>query len=789
MDLIRIVLAFFFCQNCSAQLAVSGVVIDEESIPIEFASVFVLQLDSQNIINGTITDSTGSFQINLSRGTYLIVTKFVGFKADSNVVQISESGNLPTIQLKENIQTIKGVEIKGKKNKVVREVDRLIFNYSNAVSVEGGTAIDALQVTPGLIVRNNGISMNGKKSVKVMINGKEQNLTEAQAMELLQTIDAETIKNIEVITTPPSNFDAGENIGVININLKSPMYDHWKAYLKASQSQATYGESSIRGKFTYQKRKLGLSANLSYKYGSWLSHVEQRILYNNQSVSTVDSLIDRSNRLIGGMNLNYMINDRNTLSGSYSTTMSSPKEEMVSNSLLFNPLSGITDSTIQTNVLSNKSTTFHGGTIIFNHVFDTLNRKMKLVVDAFNLSESNRQNFDSRTLESTNGTEVLGQNSGSRNITNYSVKMDVAIPTKKIKIDFGAKYSSIFATNDLEYLISNIELLEPKNTFGYSESTLAAYVQGKGRLTKKMQLKMGLRLESTQSKGTSEIDNEVVQNNYTRLFPTLHLSYDASEKHSLSLEFGSRINRPRFGMMNPFKVYSSPFSYIEGNPFLRPSFSNEVRINHVFRQLVNSSIYYKKVDDQFSLLTSISQGTIEQSSIPMNYLDKQIVGISESIGFDLKKLFSTNLSLDVSYQKSYSNNSSTSSLIEGWNSYVAFGNSLFLNKKKMISLSADLFYQLPSVYGIDRNYEVFNLDVGLRMMFFEKKLVVNLGVIDVFASNKMQWEADISEINFYNSYRSDNPIFHFSLSYSFGQKKVRTQSVYGGNQNEKMRAN
>jgi len=770
-----------------AQSTISGTITDFESNKIEFADVYALVTDSLNIVNATITDSLGKYSLTLFNGEYQLVVRLFGYQADTSVFSINNSNIIHNVSLKPDITIFDDVTVEGKRPKFVREVDRLVFNYNDAVSVVGGTAIDALKVTPSIIVNNSGISMQGKESVRVLINGREQNMSPAQVFDYLQSLDAKTIKNIEVITTPPSNMDAGENIGVININLLSPLHDHWKAYLKGNHNRASYGESSLRGNFAIQKNHLSMSANMSIKRGSWLSLSEQKIRYDNQHVSTVDSLIDHSSRLFGGLKFQYTPRENSIFSGSYSLKIASPSEEIISNSFLTNSLSGSLDSTIQTSTYADKRSDFHSGTLRYDHVFDSLGKSMTLTADIFHLSELNSRNFDSRSIGGTYDN-ITGTANGKRNILNYSFLSDFYVPIKNISLDFGAKFSSSETHNKLEYSVSNISITEPQNTFMYVENTLAGYIQAKRKLSKKLQAKVGLRFESTQSKGTSEIDSSFT-NNYRRLFPTAYLSYKASKNHMLSIEYGSRINRPRFSMLNPFRIYSSPFSYVSGNPFLQPSFLDEIRIHHSYKQLLNTSIFIQKESNSYSLLTEIEEGTINQSTAPYNFLDKQVVGISESLGIDIKDRFSTFISLRASYHKSYSNSSITKSVIEGWNTAISSNNSIYLNNKETITLSVDASYAFPSTFGINQYYQVFVLNIGLRAMFFDKNMTVDLGVSDVFASNKMRWETDINGIYFYNTFRSDNPIFQGSISYRFGQKSLKTPNVNEGNQSEKMRAN
>jgi outer membrane receptor for monomeric catechols len=76
--------------------------------------------------------------------------------------------------------------------------------------------------SPGITVnqQNNTLSMNGKDGVFVMLNGKINRMPVEAMVQLLAGMSAANIERIELITTPPANFDAEGNAGFINIILK-----------------------------------------------------------------------------------------------------------------------------------------------------------------------------------------------------------------------------------------------------------------------------------------------------------------------------------------------------------------------------------------------------------------------------------------------------------------------------------------------------------------------------------------------------------------------------------------
>ena len=74
----------------------------------------------------------------------------------------------------------------------------------------GATALDILERSPGVRVDriNNQITMQAKQGVVIMLNGKRIRMEVEGLIQYLQSMSADNIEKIELITTPPASFDA-----------------------------------------------------------------------------------------------------------------------------------------------------------------------------------------------------------------------------------------------------------------------------------------------------------------------------------------------------------------------------------------------------------------------------------------------------------------------------------------------------------------------------------------------------------------------------------------------------
>ncbi|MCG7860030.1 TonB-dependent receptor plug domain-containing protein, partial [Flavihumibacter sediminis] len=87
-----------------------------------------------------------------------------------------------------------------------------------AVTNVGATALEVLEKSPGVMVDKDGnISLKGKQSVMVMMDGRPTYLTGEQLANLLKSMPASSIDQIELVTNPSAKYDAAGNSGIINI--------------------------------------------------------------------------------------------------------------------------------------------------------------------------------------------------------------------------------------------------------------------------------------------------------------------------------------------------------------------------------------------------------------------------------------------------------------------------------------------------------------------------------------------------------------------------------------------
>ncbi|ATA67846.1 hypothetical protein CGC48_03855 [Capnocytophaga cynodegmi] len=215
----------------SQEITLSGEVKNQQQKPAEFLNV-ILKKDEKPV-QGTLTDVSGKFLVKIPKGDYTLILEQFGTELFSKNVSLSKNTDLGVIKIDESIQ-MEAVTVEGRKKLVEQKVDRIVFNVENSVQASGGDALDVLKSTPGVQVNNEDISIVGKNGLRVMVNDKIMQLSGEGLTNFLKSIASDNIQKIEVITTPPSKYDAEGNAGLINIVLKKAKEDHWSTTLRTS---------------------------------------------------------------------------------------------------------------------------------------------------------------------------------------------------------------------------------------------------------------------------------------------------------------------------------------------------------------------------------------------------------------------------------------------------------------------------------------------------------------------------------------------------------------------------
>ncbi|MBB6371359.1 TonB-dependent receptor domain-containing protein [Chryseobacterium shigense] len=770
--------------------SITGKLLTPHQEEISYAEV---SLSQDKIKVSAIGDEHGNFFMQLPHnGDYKIsVLKDGRMIYEKNISILNQTKKDIIIDLKET--KIQDVVISVRKKLIERKIDRLVFNVENSVSATGADAYEALGITPGVKILNDQIGIVGKNKVSIMVDDRLIQLSDADLISFLKSIRSEDIKSIEIINNPPAKYESEGNSGIINIKLKKAKQNYLSGTIKSSYTQAKYSLGNYGLGINYQKKKVTLTSSLDYENGSIAPYQEYTLHYPNYTWFEINNSRNFRNNLSGRLSLDYALTNKTTIGIQYLGGINNPMRKGTNTSYIRSS-KNVLDSLVYTPSYlkvnkKNHALNFHSITKL-----DTLGRQISFDLDYFKFDSNADNKFSSSSFlpnESTPSQFLSANNLSSQDIDIYSSKIDIETPLKWINLSFGAKLS--FINNDSKVFYydtsnGNSSLdLGKSNGFNYKENTQSVYISGNKKLSSKWETQLGLRWESTQTKGFSETLHQTNKNNYIKLFPTFYLNYLISENSVLGLNYNRRIDRPTYGDLNPFRFYTTKYNYGEGNPFLQPYFTDNLELSYSYKNYY-TAVYTSYITNGFDQVTYVSSSNPVQAVIPTNFFKQANWGILESYVLNQWSWWESNNQANIFYSKTISDLTNTLNDIEAWTVSVSSNNSFVLNSSKTLRAELGFTYQSPSIANSYKISSFYYFNAGIKLSLLEKKLQIALNAMDIFKTNKMTFTQIVNNIKQENYDYRDTQKIRLSLSWNFG-KSLKIQSRKLSNDEEKKRVN
>ncbi|NAW50406.1 TonB-dependent receptor [Elizabethkingia argentiflava] len=687
---------------------------------------------------------------------------------------------------------IQEVEITAKKKLVERKIDRLVFNVANSTSAAGGDAMDALRVTPGVKVMNEKISVIGKNGISILIDGKIVQLSGDDLANFLKTIPSDHIKSIEVITTPPAKYDAQGNGGLINIVLKKTKKNSWNTTVRSSYKQATYPAGNLGADFSFQKNKVSLFSSINTGDGIKKNIDNSRFYYPAERWENKNPRKIQNKFLSASLGLDYNLTNKLSAGFQYLGSFSEMRIKENNTASYLYDAQDYLKSYITSKAKSYEKPNLNQFNFHTVYQLDSLRKKISFDIAYFSLKDKNIRDYNGNSWNHHDVSQsyFAAINNNTQNITNYSGKIDVEFPLEWAKLTFGGKVYQSNTNNNLIFYdnSSGVPVIDinQTNEFDFTENTQALYFSTNRKFGDRWEANVGLRAENTQIKSYSKNLDQKNNNTYFQLFPTAYLAYKLNDKHSFNLTYSRRINRPNYDQVNPFRIYHNPYSYVEGNPFLKPSYTSNFEFIYIFDNL-ESKIYYSYEKNGFEQLGILDSNTKITRYFVLNFLKTYDIGLTENISFNPLNFWTITNTFDVNYTKSTSEIPVTLGSLNGWNTYLSTDNEFSLNPQKNLSFNIGYWISFPGVSGVYKVGTNQSLYAGLRFLMLEKKLQLSIIANDILKTQKAIYTTYSNGIK--STYRNyyDTQYCTVSLLYKFGNQKLNVAKHDFGNQEEKNR--
>ncbi|WP_437919319.1 TonB-dependent receptor domain-containing protein [Sphingobacterium sp. LRF_L2] len=762
---------------------IKGTVRNEKNGPLTNVTIYLLTAKAEAIIKTGISDQEGEYHIkNIPNGAFIIQLSSVGYEPyKSDTLKINgQSVVLDDVHLLPQSQTIGTVTVEGRVPLVQQRDGKLILNVENSTLAAGNNALEVLQRAPGVSVdKDENLQLMGQQGVNVTIDGRQTFMSGEQLATFLKAMNGDQIKSVEVSTVRSAKDDAEGSVGTINIVLKKNRLEGFNGTFIASAAHGEHPRGNSSLTLNYKKNNTTLFGSYGFTRNKRQFDLDLERTIPSEKVG--DRVFDQEAGLVETNNShNYKIgieqktSERNTMLLQFSGDNDDERSLNVSETNI-GPSLGVIDSILKANTSS--KTPFNKYSVNFNNEYrlDTLGGKLTLDFDwsAFRNNSDINYAFETYRPDGSLFYPIEEWRTGMPvDIDIYVGKVDFMKNLGKGKFESGIKYSRVKSDNNLtfEELINSIwqDTSGRSNHFVYTEQIAAAYVDY-SRMFGKASLKVGVRAEHTSSDANSITGNTVNKRNYLDFFPSLSSSYTFSENHILSFSYARKISRPNYRYLNPMPYYIDKFTYMLGNPYLTPEYTNGFTLNYTLYKMFNVSLGTDITND--AMVESLGQDTVSGASwIKRENLAKTVTSyLNLNAPAQIGKFWTMNNNLTGIYMHfkgpiagDYANLGSV--FFQGRST-----NNFKINQRFSAELSVN--YNSSFLYNVYKIHARWGTDLGVNYNFKNQRSSLKLAGTDIFRTQKNNVSTNFGNFNSQFQQYNDNRVIRLTYTYKFGNLK------------------
>ncbi len=759
--------------NTGSRVYIRGRIVSETNgDPLEYATVLLVNIQTDEAITGTSTDKAGSFSLQSDTRKFYIKISFIGFETQSikDFIFENDEVDLGVIELAESTSSLDEVEIRAEKSQTEFQLDKRVFNVGRDLSSSGASALEVLDNVPSVNVNIEGeISLRGNQGVQILINGKPSVLA-AEGGNALGTITADMIDKVEVITNPSAKYEAEGTSGIINIVIKKEERKGING--SVSLNTGVPHNHSVGVSLNRRTEKFNLFSQLGVGYRELPSDIENinRDIANNTTIfSDGEEFRNETfyNLILG---TDYQINKYNvmTLSGNFAYEV---EDQPSFTNFRFQDTTGAITSEWYRDETTEATNPKWQYEFQYKRDYpdDEDHTMLFSALGTFFGKDQNSFFENVNTLgEFINNNQQTQSNFKE---ANYTFKFDYTKPfNDQWTMETGAQYVITDVSNDYAVidLIDGIwiENTELTNVFDYDQKVLGVYGTGAYE-GNKFGVKLGLRVENTDLRTLLVTTNEAEQQLFTNLFPSFHTSYKFTETISLQAGYSRRVSRPRLWDLNPFINIRNNFSIRTGNPELLPEFTDSYEITSIYvlsKASINFGVYHLYTTDVVERVATFEDNV--SISMPMN------IGTNRATGIEINGKYTPIkwLTLNGDFNFNYFNRKGSF----GTRSFDFNADQWFTQITSKWKLPADIELEVSGNYEsayrtFQREYEdILFGNLGIRKKILKGRFVLNASVRDIFASRISKSELLQDDFFLYNR-RFRGRFITLGFSYGFGK--------------------
>jgi len=563
----------------------TGSVKGKDGEAVEFATVVLLSGEEQKAV--AITDTLGNFSLTIADGEYLLKIHNIAYQPLNDTINISSGvSELGTFEMGKSFFGLNEVVVTA--SPITYESDRFIMRISDSPAMLGKDAAEILRLAPGVWIDDNGISINGTSGTKVFINEKELLLSQKELANYLRNFQSSDIARVEVIPQAGAEYSADSRGGVLKIALRKRPDNGMTGNVML---RTAHGEhlQSYRPSVTMNARIDQWSLNALISGNTAGKSINESTSTRNFYTKESDSFFHSESRMngkpssgIGRLGTIFEANERNSLGAEVEYSFQNSNFPSSTGTLIRESGQVVNSSSDyrQKENDTNFATTFN-----YIHRLDTIGSVVKFIADYTNKGVDGDNDYHSVFEWNGEMTDSIYRNNSR---SDYKIFSSDIILNKQLgngmKYSAGAKYTQNNMSDSLLYESLHQSAWKPLADYNYTlkyTENIGAFYGTFSTNIGQLSISAGLRGEYTHTEGR----NGNVRRDYFDLFPNINLTYSFNAMRTFMLigQYSQNIQRPNLWYLNPNRIQYSEYSYMVGNPELRPTYINRFGLTAVYK--------------------------------------------------------------------------------------------------------------------------------------------------------------------------------------------------------------
>lgn len=558
---------------------------------VGYATVTLLR--DSTIVDAVAASADGCFELKTAqKQEYRLQISLVGYQTLVHKVELQETlCDLGELKMYEGVD-IGDVVVTVQKPLVVADAEKMSYSVEDDPLASTSTLEEVIRKVPQLSLDAEGnVLLNGQSNYKVLVDGRSNATMGSQFKEVIKSMPASQILRIEVITNPSTKYESEGVGGIINlITNRTQRFEGYNGSLSGGANLYGTPMYYANANTTIQTGRFAASVMGYYSHyasdGDWAMQTEsfqENFDFPNRYQLTKGTTPYKGNHYGVTIDLSFAIDSLNliTLNGS----LHSGNNRMNNNQNSTRILSPEWLTMAEFNTQSDAKQNYLGASVAvgYEHTFRRPGHTLT-ISDEWETSPN-----DSHTLNRIGGIEQFDSYSILRNQENHTIgntlQIDYTNPLSMVhQIEAGMKYIFRSSESDAVSYDPDQGLLASGSLdrMDYRQHILAVYA-GYGFNLMKWSGRIGTRLEQTWNR--AEVDQPGkspygFDNNLTNLVPYASLTFRPKQRHSLSLSYTQRLQRPSIGWLSPAVDDTQPLNERRGNPDLQAAIYHTINFQY-----------------------------------------------------------------------------------------------------------------------------------------------------------------------------------------------------------------